>query len=465
MVAVIVCLLATTLPPGTAPAAGAPVEKIELRGQAMPVWPAADLQARGFAVQDLPREKNAAWVYLEACNSYEDLPPDLEAAFNYAVSSVYPVGVAGLDEYLQRPRNRAALALTQRASTMPQCQMPYFGEPGQSVLALILPNLSMLRFLSKLVVVEGQRLEAKGDHDAAVEQYLTCARMGTHAGAGITLIENLVGFAICNLAQQRLADLVLRHDLSPAQLERLDRALVELGPRLPSSERGLRQERIAGLQLVDELCSRPLRVLSGVQEMSVDGGPADVNVVPADGWGRLEQRVGRLLLPDRTIKQHMTAYYDRVLEFATQPPGQRSLTEADVDAVVQRIPAWDVIARMSLPSLTAAAGQSWRAQAQWNLLRGLVALRSYMARHAGTPPARLADLGDALSADALLDVYSGQPLRYRVESAGWVLYSVGPNGRDDGGVAALGWQDMDMVWRYPPAPVEPFVPAPTEPGT
>jgi hypothetical protein len=45
--------------------------------------------------------------------------------------------------------------------------------------------------------------------------------------------------------------------------------------------------------------------------------------------------------------------------------------------------------------------------------------------------ANLTDLG--LPADATTDPYNGKPLIVRREPNGWLIYSVGQNGQDDGG--------------------------------
>jgi hypothetical protein len=72
------------------------------------------------------------------------------------------------------------------------------------------------------------------------------------------------------------------------------------------------------------------------------------------------------------------------------------------------------------------------------LLRTEVALQRYRAAHGRCPPA-LRDLEPGLPASALLDPFGGAErplLRYRPEhgGGGYLLYSVGPDMRDDGGM-------------------------------
>jgi hypothetical protein len=73
-----------------------------------------------------------------------------------------------------------------------------------------------------------------------------------------------------------------------------------------------------------------------------------------------------------------------------------------------------------------------RTRAHLRLLRAELALREYRERHAGYPP-KLEGLVPQCLTAVPVDPFSGQPLRYRRQGEGYVLYSVGPDGKDDGG--------------------------------
>jgi len=431
-------------------------ETVELRGETRQVWPLADLRTRGLEVQDIPREQNAAWIYIEAVNAYEDIPAELSEAFDYAIAQAWPTQQPKLTEYLKRPGNQRALTLARKAAAMERCQMPYFGEPDGTIIGVLLPNLSMMRFLAKLLVADGQRLEAEGHYGDALNDYLACARMGAHVAQGVTLIEDLVGIATWNLTQRRLANLVLRRDLDARQLQKLQKALADPRRILPECAHGMRQERLVGLEVVDELCSRPVMFLTNLQRL-YDLGFGQVNAHPRDGWGHLEKRVGQLLLPDRAIKEHMSQYYDLLIARAEQGPRASRENNLDADQLILSLPSWDLISRILLPSLSRATELAWAGEARLYLLRGVVALRLHMVQHEGQPPADLQALTEKLPAGALEDIYSGELLRYEPDGTSWLLYSIGPDGKDDGGVPGERWEELDMVHRYPPLPVEPFV--------
>ncbi len=73
------------------------------------------------------------------------------------------------------------------------------------------------------------------------------------------------------------------------------------------------------------------------------------------------------------------------------------------------------------------------------LLTAELALRCAQSEQ-GHPPARLDDLVTNYLSRVPQDPFTGQPLVYRPQGTNWLLYSVGPDGVDDGGRAAgRGW--------------------------
>ena len=89
-----------------------------------------------------------------------------------------------------------------------------------------------------------------------------------------------------------------------------------------------------------------------------------------------------------------------------------------------------------------------RAETQRSLCLAVLALRRYQLRH-GQPPADLAALTPELLDAVPVDFMDGHPLRYCVDVGGtWRLYSVGLDGKDDGGEAlpAQAWSSYKTVW-------------------
>ncbi|MGO8928674.1 MAG: hypothetical protein ACLQU3_17535 [Limisphaerales bacterium] len=70
--------------------------------------------------------------------------------------------------------------------------------------------------------------------------------------------------------------------------------------------------------------------------------------------------------------------------------------------------------------------------ARERLLAAELALRCYQSEQ-GHPPARLDELTPKYLSHMPEDPFSGKPLVYRAQGTNWLLYSVGPDGVDDGG--------------------------------
>jgi hypothetical protein len=87
------------------------------------------------------------------------------------------------------------------------------------------------------------------------------------------------------------------------------------------------------------------------------------------------------------------------------------------------------MAGSSIPNLEFADSQY---QARRQLLLGELALHIYTLEH-GEPPTALADLVPQYLPTLPKDPFSGNPLIYRRTSTGCLLYSVGYDGKDDGG--------------------------------
>lgn len=73
-----------------------------------------------------------------------------------------------------------------------------------------------------------------------------------------------------------------------------------------------------------------------------------------------------------------------------------------------------------------------RSVAALRLLMAELAIRGFSARH-GKPPAALEDLVPSWLPAVPLDPFSQRPLVYRVTTNSFVIYSVGPDGKDDSG--------------------------------
>ena len=104
---------------------------------------------------------------------------------------------------------------------------------------------------------------------------------------------------------------------------------------------------------------------------------------------------------------------------------------------------------LAWPSIDATWDAKDRVRANLRCLRILNALQAFEEKN-GNEPAELADLG--LPVEATTDPFTGEPLKWRKTDAGWLIYSVGRDGVDNGGkvddasdhgVAPVGWEPLE----------------------
>ena len=70
--------------------------------------------------------------------------------------------------------------------------------------------------------------------------------------------------------------------------------------------------------------------------------------------------------------------------------------------------------------------------------RTALAVEAYRRSHEEQLPTALADLAPSFLPHVPIDPFSGKPLQFRTGGKGYIIYSVGMNRRDDGGVDAAG---------------------------
>jgi len=77
-----------------------------------------------------------------------------------------------------------------------------------------------------------------------------------------------------------------------------------------------------------------------------------------------------------------------------------------------------------------------------------VALEQFRAAHQQKYPAALSELTPDYLAATQADPFDGQPLRYRQNGGGYLLYSIGPDRQDDSG-RRLNGKEGDIIFSVP----------------
>jgi len=385
--------------------------KVIIKGKEFTIYPPKKLRARGMEVRDVPRDQNAAWVYIDAINAMVDLPEDLQETFDGATAGEWPEGEAGdrLAAWLEQ--NRTSLDLIRRASVMDEYDMPFFRGDTDAIIAILLPNLSDTRQLAKTLSVEASHLMSQGDADAALECCLTTQRMAYQVGNGKTIIEGLVGNAVGGLAQQGMMRITESGEVSAEILKATIAEMEDLSSFFPSFERMVRAE----MQWAESFIDDAIEIPGSFTMLSSGYGTVEGLFPPPAGWSRLAVRLKRLYLPDRTVKKHFKEHYEALINATKKHEDGTVGMVIDEATLFNKIPAWDILSRMMLPSLSRAHELSLRAES--NHIRAFLTMAAVAYKtDQGEYPPTLSALVPAYVPSVPADPMTGYDFEYEATS-------------------------------------------------
>ena len=278
-----------------------------------------------------------------------------------------------------------------------------------------LPHLGDFRKLARILQIEGRLAERRGNYPAAVESYLDMAHLGQDVTRGGVLVHHLVGIAIETSAQKELSEIL--EELHEKACEKLLRGMSTLVETTWPYAATLAQEyRMCQGTLLEMMTGENAGALLPQEQFL----PVGVDMA--------------------TTLMHLERFYDQIVSTAQQPYYEREAMDIPQDPLLQPL----------IPGLKRTGWQVALAEARRNLIQAAVALHLYRLQHGDYPDGWEALTPDYL-AEAPADPFRAAPLVYRRVDEGYQLYSVGPNGEDDGGAARTGPEleadpDGDLVW-------------------
>ena len=120
------------------------------------------------------------------------------------------------------------------------------------------------------------------------------------------------------------------------------------------------------------------------------------------------------------------------IETAQQPPVERLAQFRQTQRKIDQLPFWHMMIRISVPALGRAGELDLRVRAHLDLAQTALALERHRLA-TGKLPQQLDELVPQYLEKAPLDPFDGQPIRYHPGTPGYVLYSIGEDGHDNGG--------------------------------
>jgi len=409
--------------------------------------------------------KDNAWPHLEkAASLYVDPNQDLKKkipAFTNIVSPEYR-DFAGLPEadrnaiteYVRV--NEQAWGEFVAASSKPYCYREYGFDPNCSdrdkwMWSVIVPHLPEFKNLARVGVWRCRIAIARGSIDEALSNCLAIARNAEHLQRLSMIVEQLVGLALCSLANQEILRILESTDLTAGQLKDLQGQLAQVyADGYP----------VMNLEF-DKMVFHDL-----VQRLFTDGGLGGGHLIPA-GWAeisddrmKLAGEDERMFLVPLFVASSMVharrdetlevgdRIYDEQIKLARMTPYQRHRKDVpSADDILTSLSSRKFfLLHFAMPAFGRASEIAFRGKVSHQATLTILALARWRADK-GEYPASLDQLTAAgLLTDLPMDPWSDKPLIYRRTGDNFILYSLGPNFEDNGGKPATDSKGRPKKW-------------------
>jgi hypothetical protein len=345
----------------------------------------------------------------------------------------------------EKPLALAAEAVKRPEYFNPLCSRRAEGEPS-NLIGTLLPSVQKCRELASALTCRAMLRVKEGKYDEAWQDLLACHRLGRLITRGATLIESLVGIAISQIASNATLAYLQFADLTSEQV--LDRlADLEKLPRvMPMADKIGTGERMMGLDALQNMRrgGNPAALLGDNDAPTAE----QLKALGKLDWTPTMQAMNKwydrmsaaMRLKDRAAREKE---FDRIdAELAAAKKDTKKLEklikdskdEKDAKAIGKEVATTigNVLMGLLAPAVRKVQGAEDRMTQVQNNLRLAFAMAAYH-KDSGRYPAELRDLAPKYLAAVPGDVFSGKPLVYKPSGKGYLFYSVGQNGKDDGG--------------------------------
>ena len=356
--------------------------------------------------------------------------------------------------------NEALLAELRLASQRPDSRYPV-NYDVEMPYAILVPHLGMVKGVCRRLQLKSCAELASGQSDRALEDLKLMFRVMDSVKAEPFLISHLVRFSCAQIATQPIWEGLAEHRWSEAQLQELETRLEQYN-FIADMKAPLAAERAAGIALVELVRKKGPWYLNFVGSAEETPEPAGAKladriwfILVPQGWYDLEelnycrgfqiQLAGALDTTKKRVSPTKVKVDAQALEQMMYAPG---FAGTGLGAILRH----RLTARQLLPAFGKAVMKSAAAQTAFDQAAIACALERYRLAN-GHFPETLDALAPRFISPLPNDVLTGEPYKYRLTDDGrFVLYSVGWDEKDDGGVPGKTLFDDkqgDWVWEYP----------------
>jgi hypothetical protein len=322
---------------------------------------------------------------------------------------------------------------------------PKTGKASGSLIGVLLPAVQKCREAATLLSARAMLRVAEGDQEGAWKDLLACHRLGRLVGSGATLIEGLVGIAIDAIACR--ADLAFLDRARPdvkrlascqADLQKLP-PVPDIAGKVDLAERFMFLDSV---MLLDRHGIKYLETVAGSGEGNKIAGYVGDWLIYGIDWDPALRTGNQWYdrLADALRDKDRPDREDKLKDFQTELKETRAaiFNEGKLRQLVLGSSkdkgklVGDILVTLLMPAVVKVQSAADRCrQVQDNTIIAF-ALARYERDH-GHYPKELDALAPKYLAEVPKDIFSGGALIYRPNEKGYLLYSIGANGIDEGG--------------------------------
>jgi hypothetical protein len=372
-------------------------------------------------------QQNAAPLYQQAFAALDADPASKDQDSPLTTATTIDVASPAVIDLLAR--HAATLDLLRRAADRDTCR--FQRDWTRPSFDMLLPEMQSLRTAARLLVLDARREAADGNAEDALRDVARIQRIGRHAASEPILISNLVGIAIDTMALETLAQVL--PTLRKSDLATLDapeiRDLVTTPPAMASHFYG---EEAFGLSIFADLADDQR---SGPDLIDLAGNgqpqPSALRALPLS----LPYRV--FFLPsDLAGYRSIMTQYQTAASRSEPYPALTNRIDAIESQTRDRSPG--MMSSMIVPALGAVFRQQTRSVANHRVASALVAATKERLE-SGAVPETFEELAAQLVPPASRDPFTAdKPLVMKRTDDSLLVYSIGPDGEDDGGPVTPG---------------------------
>jgi hypothetical protein len=379
-----------------------------------------------------PGEKNAADIYQKAFDARRIAREDEEQLLGFPLSKWTPDTTTAARRVVSA--NSEYYRLVAEAARTPNCAFPTDWTAGVN---MTFPELAKARELARMLQMHAALSAVDGRIDDSLADVGVMLRIAGHDQLAPVLIGQLVGYAIQGIAVQAVHDALAVGDPSPTAARALMNQIASVD-EVPSSVQAMKGE-IAFFELpVFDLTRRGGK---GPGDLQLDVQEGPFSGTAGQKLFRVYGTIGRPLLNLdealclRTMRAEIDAF---ALPWPKSQDSIRSLERRTKSTPLY----FSILTRMLMPVFERAVWSRERLAANLGDAQIALALIIYKSAH-GAYPDSLATL-EAAGFKLPKDPFGGQPFKYRRDGVGFIVYSIGSDMKDDGGLPPV-WDTTEKL--------------------